>query len=67
MFKLISILIALIPVFLFLRAVLGRSATGRRAAADFKRQIDFVVWALLFIIAAAMLYSLISLVHPLWR
>jgi hypothetical protein len=67
MFKLISILIALIPVFLFLRAVLGRSATVRRAAADFKRQIDFVVWALLFIIAAAMLYSLISLVHPLWR
>jgi hypothetical protein len=66
MFKFISILLALIPVFLFLRAVLGRSATVRLAVADFKRQLDYVVWILLFIIAAAMLYSLISLVHPLW-
>jgi hypothetical protein len=66
MFKLISILLALIPVFLFLRAVLGRSASVRRAAADFKRQVDYVVWVLLFMVAAAMLYSLISLVHPLW-
>jgi hypothetical protein len=66
MFKFISILLALIPVFLFLRAVLGRSATVRLAVADFKRQLDYVLWILLFIIAAAMLYSLISLVHPLW-
>jgi hypothetical protein len=66
MFKFISILLALIPVFLFLRAVVGRSATVKRAVADFKRQLDYVVWVLLFIIAAAMLYSLISLVHPLW-
>jgi hypothetical protein len=66
MFKFISILLALIPVFLFLRAVVGRSATVKRAVADFKRQLDYVVWVLLFIIATAMLYSLISLVHPLW-
>jgi hypothetical protein len=67
MFKLISILIALIPVVLLLRSVIGRSATMKRAVADFKRQIDFLVWVILLMTAAAIIYSVITLVLSVWR
>jgi ABC-type phosphate/phosphonate transport system permease subunit len=50
-FKLISILLAAIPVFLFLRGVVGRSSTMKRAVSDFRRQIDCLVWVMLFVIA----------------
>jgi hypothetical protein len=39
----------------------------KRAVADFKRQIDFLVWVILLMMAAAILYSLITLVLSLWR
>ena len=67
MFKLISILLAVIPAFLFLRAVLGRSTTIKRAASDFQRQIDYLVWVILFIIAIGMVYSVVNLIQPIWR
>jgi len=67
MFKFISILIALIPVVLLLRAVIGRSKVMKRAVADFKRQIDILVWVILLMMAAAIIYSLITLVLSIWR
>jgi hypothetical protein len=67
MFKLISILIALIPVFLLLRSLVGRSATMKRAVADFKKQIDFLVWVILLMTAAAIIYSVVTLVLSIWR
>jgi hypothetical protein len=67
MFKLISILIAMVPVVLLLRSVLGRSTAVKRAVADFKRQIDLLVWIILLMMAAAIFYSLITLTPPAWR
>ena len=67
MFKLISILIAMVPVILLLRAIIGRSTALKRAVADFKRQIDLLVWICLLMMAAAIIYSLITLVVPAWR
>jgi hypothetical protein len=67
MFKFISILIALIPVVLLLRSVIGRSKVMKRAVADFKRQIDFLVWVILLMMAAAIIYSLVMLVLSTWR
>ena len=67
MFKFISILTLLIPVFLFLRTLLRRSPVVSKAVADFRRQIDYLVWIILFTIAAATIYSLVSLIYPMWR
>ena len=66
MFKLFSILIALVPVFLLLRAVIGRSTVMKRAVADFKRRIDVLVWIILLMMAGAIIYSVITLVLA-WR
>ena len=67
MFKFISILIALIPVVLLLRAVIGRSTVMKRAVADFKRQIDILVWLILLMMTGAIIYSIVMLVLSLWR
>jgi hypothetical protein len=67
MFKLISILIAMVPVVLLLRSIIGRSTVMKRAVADFKRQIDFLVWVILLMMAATIIYSLITLVLSVWR
>jgi len=60
MFKLISLLLAAIPVFLFLRAVLGRSTAAKRAVSDFRRRMDYLVWAMLVLIAIGLVYSIMS-------
>jgi hypothetical protein len=60
MFKLISLLLAAIPVFLFLRAVLGRSTTAKRAVSDFRRRVDYLVWVMLVLIAVGLVYSVVS-------
>jgi hypothetical protein len=67
MFKFISILTLLVPVFLFLRTLLRHSTVASKAAADFRRQIDYLVWVILFTVAAATLYSLVNLLYPMWK
>jgi hypothetical protein len=59
-FKLISLLLAAIPAFLFLRAVFGRSTAMKRAISDFRRQLDYLVWIMLIVIAVGLVYSLVS-------
>jgi hypothetical protein len=66
MFKLISILIALIPLFLFVRAIVGRSTAMKKAVSDLRRQIDYLVWVMLLVIAVGIVYSVIALIHPSW-
>ena len=56
MIKLITILAAAIPVFLFLRTVLGRSTVVKQAASDFRRRIDTLVWVMLLVIGVAVVY-----------
>jgi hypothetical protein len=62
MFKLITIILAAIPVVLFLRAIFpGQSKKISRAMSDFKRQIDYLVWVMLFLIGCGLVYSVVKL------
>jgi ABC-type phosphate/phosphonate transport system permease subunit len=68
MYKLIAILVAVIPIILFLRTVFfGRSQVMRQASADLRRHVDYLVWAILFLIACGIVYSVVNLIHPLWK
>ena len=67
MYKLIAILVAVIPVILFLRTVFGRSQAIKQASSELRRQIDYLVWAILFLIACGILYSVVTLIHPIWK
>jgi ABC-type phosphate/phosphonate transport system permease subunit len=66
MFKLITIIVAALPVVLFLRSIfmgpLRRSPAVSRAVSDFKRQVDYVVWAILVLMACGMVYSVAKLI-----
>ena len=68
MYKLITILAAAIPVILFLKTVFfGRSKVMREASSAFRRQVDYLVWAIVFLVSCALLYSVGSLIYPLWK
>ena len=59
MFKLIEFLVVAIPVVLFLKTIFFRKGSKfSQALAEFKKQIDYVVWAILFMIACVLIYSL---------
>jgi hypothetical protein len=63
MYKLITIAVAAIPVVLFLRAVFpGQSKKLSQAASDFRRQVDYLVWAMLILIGCGIVYSIVKLV-----
>jgi hypothetical protein len=62
-FKLITLALAAIPVVLFLKRIFpGRSKKISQAAAEFKKQVDYLVWAMLFLIGCGMIYSIVKLV-----
>jgi hypothetical protein len=68
MYKLITILVALIPIILFVKTVFfGRSQVLKQASAELRRQIDYLVWAILFVVACGIVYSTINLLHPIWK
>ena len=71
MYKLIVIIAAAMPTILLLRAIFaGRSQKTSRAFAEFKKQIDYLVWAILFVIGCVgcvFAYSVASLIHSMWR
>ena len=67
MYKLIAILVAAIPVILFLRTVFGRSQAMKRASSELRRQIDYMVWAILFFILCGIVYSVVNLNHPILK
>jgi hypothetical protein len=63
MYKLITIAVAAIPVILFLRAVFpGQSKKLSQATSDFRRQVDYLVWAMLILIGCGIVYSIVKLV-----
>ena len=68
MYKLITILIAAIPVIVFLKTVFfGRSQAMKRASSELRRQIDYMVWAILFFILCGIVYSVVNLIHPILK
>ena len=68
MYKLITILAAAIPIVLFLRTIIfGKSKVLREATSEFRRQIDYLVWGFVFLIGCALVYSVGTLIHSMWK
>lgn len=66
MFKLITLLAAAIPIIVFVRTVVfGKSKVMREATASFRRQVDYLVWGLLFLIGCALAYSIGTLIYSM--
>jgi hypothetical protein len=63
MFKFIGIILAIMPIVLFLRAIFMRSKKGSRAVSEFKKQLDFAVWVILFFIGCAVVYEVGKLIY----
>jgi hypothetical protein len=67
MYRLIVIVAATMLTILFLRAIfVGRSQKASAAFSSFKKQIDYLVWVILFVIGCVFVYSVASLIHSLW-
>ena len=64
MYKLISIILAAIPVILFLRTILLGQLMRSRAVSEFRKQIDYLVWIILILIGCGLVYSLGKLILP---
>jgi hypothetical protein len=59
MFKLIGIILAATPVVLFLRAIFaGQSKKRSQAVSDLKKRVDYLIWAMLFLIGCGFVYSI---------
>jgi hypothetical protein len=68
MYKLIVIIVAAMPAILLLRSIFGRrSQKASRAFSDFKKQVDYLVWVILFGIGCLFIYSVANLIHSMWR
>jgi hypothetical protein len=64
MFKLIGVIVAAVPVLMLLKAVFSRVVKRRpQAFADFKKQLDYLVWAILVCIGVAIVFSFGRLVY----
>jgi hypothetical protein len=64
MYKLIGIILAAIPVILFLRTVFMGPLKRSQAVSDFKKQIDYLVWVILILIGCGVVYSIGKLILP---
>jgi hypothetical protein len=63
MYKVIGLILAAIPIVLFLRALFAGSSKKRsRAMSDFRKQVDYLVWVLLFLIGCEVAYVVGSLI-----
>jgi hypothetical protein len=66
MVKLITLLAAAIPIILFVKnVVLGKSKVMREATSEFRRQVDYLAWGLLFLVGCALAYSIGSLIYSM--
>ena len=66
MLKFIGIVLALMPIVLFLRAMFMRSKKTSQAVSEFKKQLDYVVWLILFFIGCAIVYAVAKLIYQYW-
>ena len=64
MYKLISIILAAIPVIFFLRTIFMGQLKRSQAVSDFRKQVDYLVWIILILIGCGLVYSLGKLILP---
>ena len=68
MYKLFAILVAAMPIILFLKTVFfAKSKVMQEASSAFRKQIDYLVWAILFFVGCGIIYSVGSLIHSIWK
>jgi len=68
MYKLIVIIAAAMPTIFLLRALfVGRSPKPSKALSEFKKQIDYLVWAISFLVSCVLVYSVGTLIHSIWK
>jgi len=65
MYKLIGIIMAAVPVILFLRAMFMGSKKRSQAVSNFKKQVDYLVWAILFMIACGLAFSIGKMIYDM--
>jgi hypothetical protein len=63
--KLIGLIVAAMPVVLFVRAVFMGSKRRSQAISNFKKQVDYAVWAILFMIGCGIVFSIGKLIYDL--
>ena len=64
MYRLISVILAAIPVILFLRTIFMGQLKRSQAVSEFRKQIDYLVWIILILIGCGLVYSLGKLILP---
>jgi len=65
MYKLIGIILAAMPVILFLRAMFMGSKKRSQAVSNFKKQVDYVVWVILIFIGCRVVFSIVKLLYDM--
>jgi uncharacterized membrane protein YbaN (DUF454 family) len=66
MLKFIGIVLALMPIVLFLRAIFMRSKKRTQVVSEFRKQLDYAVSLILFFIACAIIYAVGKLIYQYW-
>ncbi len=67
MLKAITLLAAAIPIILFLRNLFfKKSKVLQQASAEFRKQIDYLVWGILFLVGCGIVYSFGRLIYSIW-
>jgi hypothetical protein len=64
MYKLMAMIVAAIPVILFLRNIFMGPLKRSQAVSDFRKQIDYLVWMILILIGCGLVYSIGKLMLP---
>jgi hypothetical protein len=64
MYKLMAIILAAMPVILFLRNIFMGQLKRSQAVSDFRKQIDYLVWMILILIGCGLVYSIGKLMLP---
>jgi hypothetical protein len=62
MYKLVWIILVSMPVILFLRTIFTTRLKKSQAVSNFKRQIDYLVWVILFLIGCEVVYLIVTLI-----
>ena len=63
MLKLIGIIVAVMPIIVFVRAIFMGSKRRSQAMSDFMKQVDYAVWAILFMIGVGLVFSVGRLIY----
>ncbi len=67
MLKAITLLAASIPIILFVKNIFfRRSKVLQQASAEFRKQVDYLVWGILALVGCGLVYSIGRLVYSFW-